>query len=41
MAADRRVLADQRPDRLAIDVRRLGRRAVALLEQGLGDYAPR
>jgi AcrR family transcriptional regulator len=35
----RRVLADQDPARLAADVRRLGRRAFALLEQGLGDYA--
>jgi AcrR family transcriptional regulator len=37
----RRVLADQRPARLAADVRRLGHRAFALLERGLGDYATR
>jgi AcrR family transcriptional regulator len=37
----RRVLADQQPARLAADVRRLGQRAFALLEQGLGDYATR
>jgi AcrR family transcriptional regulator len=37
----RRVLADQQPDRLAADVRRLARRAFTLLEQGLGDYAPK
>jgi AcrR family transcriptional regulator len=35
----RRVLTDQDPARLAADVRRLGRRAFALLEQGLGEYA--
>ena len=35
----RRVLADDEPARLAADVRRLGRRAFALLEHGLGDYA--
>jgi AcrR family transcriptional regulator len=35
----RRVLADQAPTRLAADVRRLGHRAFALLEHGLGDYA--
>ena len=35
----RRVLADDEPARLASDVRDLGRRAFALLEQGLGDYA--
>jgi hypothetical protein len=43
----RRVLADDEPARLAADVparlaadvRDLGRRAFALLEQGLGDYA--
>jgi hypothetical protein len=34
----RRVLADDEPGRLAADVRRLGERAFALLEQGLGDY---
>jgi AcrR family transcriptional regulator len=37
----RRVLADQEPTRLYTDVQRLGRRAFALLEQGLGDYAPK
>jgi AcrR family transcriptional regulator len=35
----RRVLADEQPARLAADVRRLGQRAFALLEHGLGDYA--
>ena len=35
----RRVLDDDEPARLAADVRDLGRRAFALLEQGLGDYA--
>jgi MftR C-terminal domain len=35
----RRVLADDEPARLAADVRRLGERAFALLEHGLGDYA--
>ena len=35
----RRVLAAAEPPRLAADVRALGRRAFALLEQGLGDYA--
>jgi AcrR family transcriptional regulator len=35
----RRVLTDQDPARLASDVRRAARRAFALLEQGLGDYA--
>ncbi len=35
----RRVLADDRPERLADDVRELGRRAFTLLEHGLGDYA--
>jgi AcrR family transcriptional regulator len=35
----RRVLADNRPARLAEDVRALGQRAYALLEQGLADYA--
>jgi hypothetical protein len=34
-----RVLADDRPERLATDVRRLGRRAFKLLAAGLGDYA--
>jgi AcrR family transcriptional regulator len=33
-----RILADERPARLAADVRRLGARAFALLEHGLGDY---
>jgi AcrR family transcriptional regulator len=37
----RRVLADDRPERLAADVRRLGKRAFAVLEHGLGDYAPK
>jgi AcrR family transcriptional regulator len=37
----RRLLADEGPARLASDVRRLARRAFALLEHGLGDYAPR
>jgi hypothetical protein len=36
----RRVLADE-PDGLPADVRRLGRRAFALLAEGLGDYAPK
>jgi AcrR family transcriptional regulator len=36
----RRVLADEEPTRLYADARRLGQRAFALLEQGLGDYAP-
>ena len=35
----RRVLADERLDRLAVDVRRLGNRAFALLAGGVGDYA--
>jgi AcrR family transcriptional regulator len=35
----RRVLDDGEPARLAEDVRDLARRAFALLEQGLGDYA--
>jgi AcrR family transcriptional regulator len=35
----RRVLADDEPARLAADVRRLAKRAFALLEHGLGDYA--
>jgi AcrR family transcriptional regulator len=34
-----RVLADDQPERLADDVRELGRRAFALLQRGLGDYA--
>ena len=37
----RRVLADEQLDRLPADVRRLGRRAFAALESGLGDYAPK
>ena len=37
----RRVLADEAPARLAADVRGLGQRAFALLEHGLGDYAPK
>jgi AcrR family transcriptional regulator len=37
----RRVLADQDLARLAADVRAHGRRAFALLERGLGGYAPR
>jgi AcrR family transcriptional regulator len=37
----RRVLADDDVTRLAADVRRLGERAFALLEHGLGDYASR
>jgi AcrR family transcriptional regulator len=36
-----RVLADDHPARLAADLRRLGDRAFALLEHGLGDYAPK
>jgi AcrR family transcriptional regulator len=36
----RRLLADEEPARLYADARRLGRRAFALLEQGLGGYAP-
>jgi AcrR family transcriptional regulator len=35
----RRVLADEELTRLYADVRRLGQRAFALLEHGLGDYA--
>ena len=35
----RRVLADDEPARLAADIRELGERAFALLEQGLRDYA--
>jgi AcrR family transcriptional regulator len=37
----RRVLADDEPGQLAADVRRLGESAFALLEHGLGDYAPK
>jgi len=37
----RRVLADEELTRLHADTRRLAQRALALLEQGLGDYAPR
>jgi AcrR family transcriptional regulator len=37
----RRVLADEEPARLAADVRELGEHAFALLEHGLGDYAPK
>jgi AcrR family transcriptional regulator len=37
----RRVLADQDLGRLAADVRAHGRRAFALLERGLGEYATR
>jgi AcrR family transcriptional regulator len=37
----RRVLADDRLERLAGDLREAGRRAFALLERGLGDFAPR
>ncbi len=37
----RRVLAHDRPERLATDVRRVTRRAFAVLEQGLAEYAPR
>lgn len=36
-----RVLAGDGPARLATDVRELGTRAFALLEHGLGDYAPK
>jgi AcrR family transcriptional regulator len=35
----RRILADERPERLAADVRRLGKRAFGLLAEGLSDYA--
>jgi AcrR family transcriptional regulator len=35
----RRVLDDDKIDRLAADVRRLGKRAFALLADGLGDFA--
>ena len=37
----RRVLADEKPARLAADIRASAQRAFALLEHGLGDYAPR
>jgi AcrR family transcriptional regulator len=37
----RRVLADEEPARIAADVRDLARRAFALLEGGLGHYAPK
>ncbi|HZD74498.1 MAG TPA: TetR family transcriptional regulator [Actinomycetota bacterium] len=37
----RRVLSEAQPARLAAEVRRLGRRAFALLEHGLGGYATR
>lgn len=37
----RRVLADDRPEALAADVRELGARAFLRLEQGLQDYAPK
>jgi AcrR family transcriptional regulator len=37
----RRVLADEELNRLHGDTRRLAQRAFALLEQGLGDYAPK
>jgi AcrR family transcriptional regulator len=36
----RRVLADEEPARIAADVRALALEAFALLERGLGDYAP-
>jgi AcrR family transcriptional regulator len=36
-----RVLADDRPERLAGDLRRLAERAFDQLEHGLGDYAPK
>ena len=36
-----RILADDRPTRLAADLRRLAGRAFALLEHGLGGYAPK
>ena len=35
----KRVLANDKPDRLAADVRTVGKRAFALLAEGLGDYA--
>jgi AcrR family transcriptional regulator len=37
----RRVLADQQPTRLYTDIQRLAQHAFALLEHGLGDYAPK
>lgn len=37
----RRILTDDQPARLAGDVRDLVQRAFALLEHGLGDYAPK
>jgi AcrR family transcriptional regulator len=37
----RRVLADEEPARLAADLRGLAERSFALLERGLGDYAPK
>lgn len=37
--ARRRVLTADAPERLSVDVRRLGRDAFRLLETGLGDYA--
>jgi hypothetical protein len=36
-----RVLTDERPARLASDVRDLYSKSFALLEQGLGDYSPK
>jgi hypothetical protein len=37
----RRVLAGDRPERLAADVRRVTKRAFAQLERGLADYGRR
>jgi MftR C-terminal domain len=37
----RRVLSDEEPARLAADVRAIAQRAFALLEHGLGGYAPK
>jgi AcrR family transcriptional regulator len=37
----RRILDDDKPERLGADVRRLGKHAFALLADGLGDYAPK
>jgi hypothetical protein len=37
----RRVLAEEEPARLAADLRGLAERSFALLERGLGDYAPK
>jgi AcrR family transcriptional regulator len=37
----RRVLADEEPTRLATDVRAIAQRGFALLEHGLGGYAPK